>query len=215
MKKYLAAIIITLLSIPAFAQFDVRAGMGINFSSTPALKDYLNQSYASYNNEVASFYSSVSFAGEAGYFVSDDFQLAIDGSYFLNSFTFESTIGQYDLSYGITAPSIIAYYILPGSGYYFKFGGGIGLRFLSVNEKQPGSPITDNFTSTGFGIVLKGEANTALGSGVYANLGGDIRYDANGVPKQNGTPLRNSVINEDVTFNTLLFGVHLGIIYKF
>ncbi|MBZ0198326.1 MAG: hypothetical protein K8H86_00545 [Ignavibacteriaceae bacterium] len=215
MKKLFTLVFILMISIPALAQIDLRGGMGISFSSTPALKDYLNQSYASYNNEVGSFYSTVSFAGEAGYFITNTFQLSIEASYSLNSFTFGSTIGQYDLSYGITAPTIIAYYVLPGIGYYFKFGGGVGPRFLSVDEKQPGSPVTDKFSTTGFGLLLKGEANTSLGSGVFANLGGDICYDAIGVPKQNGTPLRNSVIKEDVSFNTLSFGVHLGLTYKF
>jgi len=215
MKKTLLTIYILIIGSPLFAQIDFRAGMGINFVSTPLLKDYLNQSYASFEDELGSFNSSVSFAGEAGYFINPNFQIALEASYFLNSFTFGTTIGQYELNYGIVAPTIIAYYIIPGSGYYFKFGGGAGLRFLSVDEKQPGSPVVDNFTATGFGLLLKGEANTSLGGGVYANIGGDIRYDANGVPEDDGKPLTNSILKEDVSFNSLSFGVHLGITYKF
>ena len=215
MKKIFSAIFILIISFPAVAQIDLRAGMGINFVSTPLLKDYLNQNYASFDNELGSFTSSISFDGEAGYFINPNFQIALEASYFLNSFTFGTTIGQYELNYGIVAPTIIAYYIIPGSGYYFKFGGGVGLRFLSVDEKQPGSPVVDNFTATGFGLLIKGEANTSLGSGVYANIGGDVRYDANGVPENNGKPLTNSILKEDVSFNSLSFGVHLGITYKF
>ena len=42
--------------------------------------------------------------------------------------------GRYELSYSVLMPTIINYYVIDGQGYNFKFGGGLGLRFASINE---------------------------------------------------------------------------------
>jgi len=46
-----------------------------------------------------------------------------------------------------------------------------------------------------------------LSDNVYANIGGDIRYDLNGKP--------NLITNENVNLNTLSLGVRLGVTYRF
>jgi hypothetical protein len=111
-------------------------------------------------------------------------------------------------------PSVMAYYVLLGTGFNFKFGGGAGPRFVSVTESKKWQGTEDSYSSTGFGGLLRVEGNTALAENVYANIGLDLRYDVNGEPENsNGNTLVNNVKGENVNFDTFSLGVKLGISY--
>jgi len=61
MKKHLFITIILLSNTLTFAQFDLKAVMGIYFTSIPSMQDYINQSGLASNNQLSSFVSSVMF----------------------------------------------------------------------------------------------------------------------------------------------------------
>jgi len=213
MKKHLFITIILLSNTLTFAQFDLKGVMGIYFTSIPSMQDYINQSGLASNNQLSSFVSSVMFAGEAGIFISPSFETTLELAYQLYSYTNGSPGGQYDLTFSNIMPTVFAYYVIAGTGYNFKFGGGLGPRFVNVDESLPATGITTTYNSVGYGIVGRIEGNTLLGSSIYANIGADIRYDVNGEPENNGTPLRNNLQNENVNFNAFSVGVRLGITY--
>jgi hypothetical protein len=53
-----------------------------------------------------------------------------------------------------------------------------------------------------------------MSENLFANIGGDLRYDINGEPEDNsGHTLYNIVENENVSFNSFSLGVNLGISY--
>ena len=212
MKKYLFTIIILLSNTLTFAQFELKGTMGIYFTSIPSMQDYINFSGFASNNQLSSFVSSVMFAGEAGIFISPDFETTLEVAYQLYSYTNGSPDGQYDLTFSNVMPTVFAYYVITGTGYNFKFGGGLGARFVNVDESPPASEFK-TYNSVGYGIVGRIEGNTLLGGNVYANIGFDIRYDVNGEPENDGTPLHNNLQNENVNFNALSIGVRLGITY--
>ena len=199
-----------------FPQISVRGGMGINFVSTPQLRDYLNVSqFAPYDNQVASFNTAVNFSGEVDFRAAQSYELGVEVAYLYNSFTFSPNGGRYMLSYGVIMPTIVNYYVIDGQGYNFKFGGGLGIRFASINELLPFNSNSNSYSSTGFGILLRALGNTSLGGNVYANITGDIRYDINGTPKNNGNPIKNTVLGNNVNLNLLSVGLNLGITYIF
>ena len=210
--KYLFTIFAALLIIPqAAAQDEVRLGMGINFGSTPSLKDYINQ-VAGYE-EMASFNSAVVFSGEYDHAVSQTYDIGLEVAYLLSSATFNMSTGQYDFSYHIIMPTITSYYVIRGEGYNFKFGGGVGIRLASANELFPSSPSANNFTSTGFGVLLRAAGNTRLSNDFYVYISGDIRYDWNG-DLNKWSEYHVSTYNQ-VDLNTLSAGVNIGITYMF
>ena len=210
--KYIFTILAALLIITqATAQNEVRLGMGINFGSTPSLKDYINQ-VAGYN-EMASFNSAVIFSGEYDHSFSNTFDLGLEVAYLLSSSTFNIGTGQYDFSYHIIMPTITSYYVIRGEGYNFKFGGGVGVRLASADESFPSSPSAINFTSTGFGFLLRAAGNTKLSDNFYVYISGDLRYDLNG--DLNGWEQHHSTIYNQVDLNTFSAGVNLGITYMF
>jgi hypothetical protein len=190
--------------------------MGINFESTPSLKDYLNFNYSTaVNNQIATFNTAINFSGEGDFRAAKNYELGIELAYLYNSFNFSPNGGRYQLSYGVLMPTIVNYYVIDGLGYNFKFGGGLGLRFASINELKEFTQNSNNYSSVGFGILLRALGNTALGSNVYANITGDIRYDLNGTPKNNGNPIQNKIADSNVNLNSLSVGLNLGITYIF
>jgi len=213
MKKHLFITIILLSNTLAFAQFELKGTMGIYFMSIPSMQDYVNQNFAPSDDQLSSFVSSVMFAGEGGVFISPSFETTLELAYQLYSYTNGSSNGQYELTFSNVAPTIFAYYVLAGAGYNFKFGGGLGARFVNVDESLPATGLTTTYNSVGYGLVGRIEGNTLLGGSIYANIGADIRYDANGEPENNGTPLYNNLQDENVNYNAFSVGVRLGITY--
>lgn len=214
MKKILILIFAAVISFISFAQKqnEVRGSMGIDFISVPSLKEYIDQ--LPYE-QLTDFNSAVNFSGSYGRMLSESFQLQAELGYLLYSFTSSDIDGQYELAYNLIMPSVLAYYVINGTGYNFKFGGGAGVRFLSVEESLPGTGSSEEYSSVGYGFILRAEGNTAIAEDVYAYIGADARYDVNGEPENNGEYLENNVYKENVNFNSLSFGIRLGISYQF
>ena len=199
----------------AYAQTELKATMGINFISIPSVQDYINQSYQP-SVQLGSFSTAVIFTIEAGQFLSSNFELGLEIPYQIFSYNNNVGLGQYDLTYNSVLPSVMAYYAFVGNGYNFKFGGGAGPRFVSVKESKKWMGSEVDFSSTGFGVVLRAEGNTILGENFYANIGLDIRYDVNGEPtNSNGDKIIYGNPKENVNFNSFSAGVKLGISYLF
>jgi hypothetical protein len=213
MKKHLFITIILFSNTLSFAQFELKGTMGIYFTSIPSMQDYVNQNFAPSDDQLSSFVSSIMFAGEFGIFISPSFETTLEVAYQLYSYTNGSLDGQYELNYSNLMPTVFAYYVIAGTGYNFKFGGGLGARFINVDESLPATGFTTTYNSVGYGIVGRIEGNTLLGGSIYANIGADIRYDVNGEPENNGIPLYNNLQNENVNFNAFSVGVRLGITY--
>ncbi len=208
-NKFLLLALIFIANI-SFAQKanELRASMGIDFVSVPSLKDYLETNYT---DLLGTFNSAVNFSGSYGRMISPNDQLEVELSYLLNSYNSSTINGTYDLTYAIVMPSVLYYYVLTGKGYYFKFGGGGGVRFLSITEKLPADPTDYNYSSIGYGVILSAAANTAIAENVYAHIGVEARYDNIKEPEPNQNT--NSIGN--VSFNSLCLGVRLGISYQF
>jgi hypothetical protein len=204
MKKF---ILIFILFIPFYIfpqQFDLRGSMGINFITTPSLRDYLNQNYRT-GAEIADFNSAINFSGEADLYYNESFALGLELAYILNSFSFSSDIGKRELTYNFLMPTLTAYYVLSGRGYNFKLGGGAGVRFSRVKEEFSLGSIEHN--SMGFGLLLRADGNTLLSGDLYANIGADIRYDLNG----NFTVYRPNA--EEISLDAFSVGIRLGLTY--
>lgn len=206
MKKIILAVL--MFSSLVYSQVDISGGMGINFVSSPSLKDYINGNYNQGGEKLNAFSSSVEFFGEITYSISPSFELGID--YALSIYSYNSSTGNsglYEIDYTLQKPSIVAYYVIPGEGYKFKFGGGAGIRMIDLDEQII---IEQNYTSTGFGFLARAEGHTKLGGNVYAYVGTDLRYDLPGKPEnENGKLAENS--SYDVNLNTFSWGIKLGV----
>ncbi|MBN2570872.1 MAG: hypothetical protein JXA68_01980 [Ignavibacteriales bacterium] len=210
MKKYF--FIILLITISLQAQFDFAVSMGIHAVHNPSLRDYVNTNFASSEEQLSTFNATAMFKGECDYTVSNNFQVGIE--YGLQIYSFNTSfagIGTYDISYFHHKPSVLAFYVISGEGYKFKFGGGVGYRIISVDEQLPTSTLEYNYKSSGLGFVGKAQAHTSLGGNFYVFLELDARYDLPGEPENNGKKIENIVLDETVNFNSLSIGLNIGI----
>lgn len=174
MKKYFITIL--LICSSAYSQYDINGGMGLNFFSAPDLRDYINANFAT-TDELQSFNTSADFFGEFGYNFNDNYQLSVEYTQNLYSFNSNGIGGIYDLKLTQHKPSIIGYYLITGVGYKFKFGGGLGIRFATAEEKIPGLTQVLEYSTSGFGLLLKAQGDTKLGGDFYALISGELRYE--------------------------------------
>lgn len=212
MKKYLLLLIVILTNL-SIAQTELKATMGLNLINIPSLNDYINQIPSA--DQLQSFNIAPIFAIEAGYFFSQSFEAGIEVPYQIYSYSTNlAGSGQYEIYYDELLPSVMAYYVISGAGYNFKFGGGLGPRFVFVTEEKKWLGTSDEYNSIGFGGLLRIEGNTVLATNLYANIGVDMRYDLNGEPENdNAKYLYNTVEDENVNFNTFSVGIKLGVSY--
>ncbi|GAB4127926.1 MAG: hypothetical protein Fur0015_01600 [Ignavibacteriales bacterium] len=195
-----------------FAQIDLTAGMGISFVNNSSLQDYLNSSFSSTDN-LGSFNSMLDLFAEADYSLSEKYQVGLEYNYSLFSYNSSyGVLGQYELNLIHHKPSLLAYYVISGYGYKFKFGGGFGIRIIDLDEKIG---LIKNYSTTGIGFVLKTQGFTALSQSVFANIGVTARYDVPGEPENNGRKIFDNSIGKPVNINSLSVGVNLGISYFF
>jgi len=215
MKSFFLILIMIFGSSKSQAQYSVRASMGIDFANTPSLNDYINQTFPVDGNPLNDFNTAINFSGEVGYSVTNTFQIGLELSYLLNSFNYSNELGKFELDYKVISPSLLGYYVLNGTGYNFKFGGGFGIHFVNVDLSFPGTTVITNYSNTGFGFILRTEGNTLLGGNFYANIGADLKYDINGSPKSGSSNLYNNISRENVNLNSLAVSLRLGIAYIF
>jgi Outer membrane protein beta-barrel domain len=196
-----------------YAQWDLSLNMGLDFKSAPSYRDYINYNHASTSADLLStFKSSPCFGGEVDYKLNTNFALGLEYNFQIDSYnTNNGSGGSYQLSYNLIRPSLLAYYVLSGEGYQFKFGGGAGLRYVSLSETISG---TTNYTATGVGFLIKTEGNTKLSDHFYALIGVNIRYDITGKLTNPSLNLINPASNnENVNLNSISFGIYFGITF--
>ena len=199
-----------------YAQFDFSAGMGIGFVNNSSVEDYINVNFAKNGNNLKSFNSAIDVYFEGDYHLTNKLNLGLEYDIIFFSYTdIQNSAGNYELSYTHNKPSFIAYYVIQGEGYNFKFGGGGGPRIISLDEKLPFIKNKANYSSTGLGFLLKAQGNTLLGGRFYANIAADMRYDIIGEPEAGGKKLFNNSLKENVNINSLTFGLKLGVTYSF
>ncbi|MBU1099851.1 MAG: outer membrane beta-barrel protein [Bacteroidetes bacterium] len=191
------------------AQFDISTGMGISYFNAASMTDYINVNFAG-ANQLKSFNSSVEFFIEGDYEINPSFQVGLEYALSLYSFNSNGAIAYYDFSVNFHKPTLLAYYVIPGKGYKFKFGGGLGYRSAQVTEKIG----TDReYSSSGVGLVLRAQGITALSENFFAMIGADARYDYNGEPKDGETYIINGLDDSYVNLNLISVAFKIGVVY--
>ena len=212
MKKN-TLLFLLILSSSIFAQWDVSASMGLDFKSTPSFRDYVNFCFPSTGNQVPTFKSAVAFGLETDLKLNKTFALGLEYNLQIDSYNTSTGIsGIYEISYVVHRPTLVAYYIIPGEGYQFKFGGGLGYRYAALKEKKIA---TTDYSASGFGLLLKAEGNTKLTNNLYALIGTNFRYDYTGDLSNGSSKIVNTASGENLNLNSISFGIYLGVTLTF
>ncbi|NCQ19037.1 MAG: hypothetical protein COZ80_07740 [Ignavibacteria bacterium CG_4_8_14_3_um_filter_37_9] len=212
MKKIFFMVLVSVISLQA--QWEVRGSMGLNIVSMPDLKDYLNTNFFIGNDRLSDFTPAVETGIEVGYQLEEHFQVACELSYEYNSFSYPVINSSF--AYNLLQPSLLGYYTVNGKGYQFKFGGGIGPRFIFASEPSIYTTALLKYTSTGYGLVGKIDGITSLGGNYFAYIGVDLRYNNNGnLSDANGKEKINNVTNTVLSLNSVSAGLKVGVAVTF
>lgn len=201
-----------LFQVSIFPQWEFRSSMGINFVKNNELSSYINKYYAASYNKLSDYNAAIEFALEAGYLIAQ-YQVGIEAAFEKNSFNFSTSIGNYVFDYSSTSITPLFYFVVLGSGFKLKAGGGVGLRFFSADETKPPLNSAVNYQSTGYGFLLKADGSTMLGGNFFAYICGDLRYNFYGIPKNNGIELKKNSFGETLNLSSFSAGIKIGISY--
>ena len=209
-KNYLSVVGFLLFSSTLLAQSDIRFSMGLNFVSSPQLREYIN--YSAPSNDLQPEISTyIEFAGEYGYRLNNQFQIGLETAVESKSVNYPAVPSGYVFEYSLIMPTLIGYYISGSEGYKFKFGFGVGPRFVMVDESVYTNQ-SETYSSSGYGLLLKADGSTKLSELVYAYIGFDIRYNNLGELKSSSDKdLVNPNTNQGLSFNSFSAGIKLGI----
>jgi hypothetical protein len=210
MRKFILFILIVIISSNTYAQWDVSASMGLDFKSMPLFRDYINMNFSTGTSQIPTFKSAVAFSAEADYKLAKNFAVGIEYNLQLDSYN--GATNNYEIAYTFHRPSLLAYYIIPGNGYQFKLGGGVGYRSVSLRERI----FSDvDFKADGLGLVLKAEGNTMLANHFFALIGGNIRYDSTNELANGSQNIINRSTGDKLNLSSISFGIYLGITFTF
>ncbi len=213
--KYAFTILFFVFSFRAFGQVEVSAGMGLSYFFDGDLRDYVNELTS--NSSLKSFNSQVEFFGEIDLPKQSSFEWGLEYAYSIFSFHYDFGPSLYDLILNSHKPTLFYYYVIRGKGYEFKFGGGLGVRILQFKEKLPYIVTYDSHALLGWGTALKTQALTALGNNLFAVIAANFRWDAPGTYQKSLNQLYggSSRLGTQINFNSISFGLLVGLTYKF
>lgn len=215
MKKILLLVFITLVNMQA--QWEVSAGIGVNFTSMPQLREYLNKNYFLNENSLNEYLPAFETGIEVGHQLNKNFQMACEIKYVHNKY-FGSLVEIGRFSYDFYQPSLIGYYLLSGKNYLFKFGGGIGPRFVFTTLPSGPRLVMKyiDYKGTGYGFLGKIEGQTLLVNNIFAHLDFDLRYNKYGsLSDSAGENLISNVTGKVLTLNAFSVGIKTGLTVKF
>ena len=194
--------------------FSLYGGMGVKLGAAPAMVDYIN-TIADPSQRASDFATDVEFFGGTEFPLGDEWGGALEYAYLFKSYTLAtSNAGTYTLFYNIQMPTAIVQYVIPGKGYFVKFGGGIGYHAGSVEQSNSLYGTDSTYTARGFGIKANIVGETAFDEHLFGYISGDMRWEFFGKLKNSkGNELRN--FGQTASLSMFIVGIGFGLIYYF
>lgn len=157
----------------------ISAGMGVSANSAPSIVDYVNAvAQPPFDQRADEFSASTEFFVVPEYQISDEWSIAVDYSYHLKSYGFDSQsgAGRMEFTHSVHMPMVVVHYLIPGQGYWLKVGGGVGYHVGSFTESFLGVGQETTLRATGFGTKLEAVGNTVFDDHFYGSIGLDLRW---------------------------------------
>lgn len=196
-------------------RYGISGGMGLSAISVNDVVTFLNFLYGpQLDHRISEFNSSVEFYGVIDVFIKGNMSTGIEYSYLFGSHNFPTGFGSDDYSFSYHMPLLLGHYVIAGSGYFFKFGGGLGYLFARFKEDLTLEPEPIVYSGGGIGGKLQAIGHTPFGDNLYAYIGVDFRFGFPGTVTDNdGTVLTDG--RSDISMNFFSFGLKFGLSYFF
>ncbi len=154
----------------------ISAGMGVSAHWDPTMADYINAlTLPSPGQKLAGFTSASEFFITPEVQVSDDWSVGLEYSYFLKSYNV-SGFYQWDFSYNAHLPTFLVHYLVPGNGYWLKFGGGVGYAFGKLSSDFLETGGSENANTSGPSFKIEAVGNTEFDEHFWGSIGVELRW---------------------------------------
>lgn len=196
-------------------RYGIGGGMGVSAISVNEVVSYLNLLYIpDIYSRISEFSSSIEFFGSYDHFINPNFAAGFEYSYLLGSHNISTGFGSNDFTYSYHMPLLLGHYVLGGSEYFFKFGGGLGYIFARFKEDLAALPDAIVYTGGGIGGKAQAVGHTPFGDNLFGYIGVEMRFAFPGsVHDDEGKALTDG--RDDVSLNFFSFGLKFGLMYYF
>jgi len=196
-------------------RYGIGGGMGVSAISVNEVVSYLNLLYIpDVSSRISEFNSAIEFFGSYDLFLSSNLATGFEYSYLLGSHNISTGFGSNDFTYTYHLPLVLGHYILSGSEYFFKFGGGLGYIFARFKEDLAALPEAIVYSGGGIGGKAQAVGHTPFGDDLFGYIGVEMRFAFPGsVTDDEGRTLTDG--RDNVSLNFFSFGVKFGLMYYF
>jgi hypothetical protein len=154
----------------------ITGGLGVSAHADPSIINYINGlTEPAPGQELSDFTTASEFFLVPEFQVSDEWSVGIEYSYLLKSY---NVIGSYqwDFSYYSQMTTLLAHYLVPGDGYWLKFGGGVGYALGNFKEQFVESGASESSKASGPAFKVEAVGNTKFDDHFWGSIGVDLRW---------------------------------------
>lgn len=202
----------------ASKELSISAGLGVAAHSAPLLNDYINAiGQPGLDQRLDEFTSAPEFFVHPEVRISEDWVLGVEYSLMLKSYSLTDVSGyaRSEFSYQVHMPTLTVAYFVPGDGYRFKFGGGLGYHVATMAQNLPSFGSQTDYSTRGFGIKLNAVGNTKFDETFYGLIEVDLRWEFLGALKtSDGVEAVESRSNAKAKMNFFNVGLKFGILLQ-
>ena len=156
--------------------FQITGGLGVGAHADPTITNYINAlTLPAPDQKLSDFTSASEFFISPEVQVSDEWSVGLEYSYLVKSY---NVIGSYqwDFSYSAQMSTLFVHYLIPGDGYWLKFGGGAGYAFGDLSEQFAQTGASENSKASGPAFKLEAVGNTKFDEHFLGSIGVDLRW---------------------------------------
>jgi hypothetical protein len=195
-------------------RFGVYIGMGVHGTDAPGVEDYLSSVNRSATRAV-NFATTVEFFGGCEVPVSRSWAVKAEYSSLFKSYALDpTTYGTTNLRYDVQAPMLMAQYVIPGRGYFLRFGAGGGYHWgtIAVQQVIDGSQVY--YKKKGIGARAEAEGQTAFDTHLFGYISASFGFEALGKVQAD---YRGELTDQtgSVSLNYFTAGIRFGLMYYF
>lgn len=192
----------------------IYGGMGIHGTDAPGIEDYLSSVNRTVSHAL-SFATTIEFFGGIELPLSRSWALKAEHAYLFKSYTLDpTTYGTDNLKYNVQAPMLMAQYVIPGRGYFFKFGAGGGYHWGTIDVHQSTNGQDILYKAHGVGMRAELEGQTAFDRHLFGYFSGTLGFEELGkAATDDGLYLTSA--SGAVSLNYFTAGIRFGLMYYF
>jgi hypothetical protein len=200
------------------APFAITAGLGVSGLTAPELFDYMNAFAQPMPEERIDEFSSA-----AEYFIMPEarvggsWSVALEYSFLPKRHRFRGGggISDSEFTYDVHMPTAIVHHLVSGTGYHFKFGGGVGYYFARFEQFVHAYGASERFTTEGLGMKLQAVGDTQFDEMFYGSIGVDLRWGFLGEFRNTQGAAHERASSKTARMQFFTVGLKFGVMVQF